>query len=163
MISTSGLTIQSVVKGVILIALIQGLLAGIGFVLAGVPAAGFWAGLVVAAEVMQLPTMIILRAAAVWIFSTDLAAGWAVVFAVWCLVVSLADNVLKPIFLGRGLAIPMLVILIGAIGGMLGAGVVGLFIGPVVFAIGYQIFTLWIEEAREHEGSGSTETDAAGS
>jgi predicted PurR-regulated permease PerM len=151
MVSTAGSTIQSVVKGVILIALIQGLFAGIGLVIAGVPAAGLWAVLVVVVAIIQLPPILILGPIAAWAFSTDMGTVWAAVFAIYCLIISGADGLLKPILLGRGLNVPMLVILIGAIGGMLGAGVVGLFIGPVIFAIGYQIFSLWIEDARKEE------------
>jgi predicted PurR-regulated permease PerM len=162
MVNTAGATIQSVVKGVILISLIQGLLAGIGMVVAHVPAAGLWAVLVVVVAIIQLPPILILAPVIVYVFTTDMSTVWQVVFAVYALVVAGADGWLKPILLGRGLQVPMLVILIGAIGGMLGAGVVGLFIGPVVFAIGYQIFQLWIEEARDNISGpeDSTQTEA---
>ncbi len=161
MITVAGNTIQSVVKGVILIALIQGLLAGIGMLLAGVPAAGFWAMLVIVAAIIQLPPILILAPVAVYVFSTDMSMVWAVIFAVYALVVSALDGFLKPVLLGRGLTVPMLVILIGAIGGMLSAGVVGLFIGPVIFAIGYEIFALWIKEVRGKDDE-SANIDIAG-
>jgi predicted PurR-regulated permease PerM len=116
-----------------------------------VPAAGLWAVLVVVVAIIQLPPILILAPVIVYVFTTDMGTVWQVVFAIYVLVVSGADGWLKPLFLGRGLKIPMLVILIGAIGGMLGAGVVGLFIGPVIFAIGYQIFQLWIKDVKEKE------------
>jgi predicted PurR-regulated permease PerM len=162
MVTTAGATIQSVVKGVILIALIQGLLAGIGMAMVNVPAAGLWAVLVVVVAIIQLPPILILAPVIVYVFTTDLGSVWQVVFAIYALIVSGADGFLKPILMGRGLKVPMLVILIGAIGGMLGAGVVGLFIGPVIFAIGHEIFSMWIKDAREEEG-GSTESGSSGS
>ncbi len=162
MVTTAGATIQSVVKGVILIALIQGLLAGVGMALANVPAAGLWAVLVIVVAIIQLPPLLIIAPVIVYVFTTDMSTVWQIVFAIYALIVSGADGFLKPILMGRGLKVPMLVILIGAIGGMLGAGVVGLFVGPVIFAIGYEIFSLWIESAKDEE-SGSTESDTAGS
>ena len=73
----------------------------------------------------------------------------AVIFAVYAIVIGLSDNVLKPLLLGRGVDIPMVVILIGAIGGMILSGIIGLFTGAVVLALAYKLFTTWLDEAEE--------------
>jgi predicted PurR-regulated permease PerM len=145
-------TIRSVVRGVLLVAAIQGLLAGIGLYVAGVPAAGFWAVLVLIVAVIQLPPILVLGPIAVYVFSVNDSMVMAIAFTVWSLIVSVCDGFLKPILLGRGVSVPMPVILIGAIGGMIGSGVIGLFIGPVILAIGYQIFTAWIADGPENVG-----------
>lgn len=138
-------TIRSVVKGVILVALIQGILAAIGLGIARVPGVGLWSLLVMVVAVIQLPPLLVLLPIAVWVFLAK-STGMAVFFVIWSVIVSASDSFLKPIFLGRGVQVPMLVILVGAIGGMLRSGIIGLFIGPVVLAIGYQLFMAWVRE-----------------
>lgn len=144
-------TIRSVVKGVILVALIQGLLAAVGLAVAGVPGVGLWALLVTVVAVIQLPPLLILAPICAYVFQTN-SVVIASVFTVWSILVSVSDSFMKPMLLGRGLQVPMLVILIGAIGGMLRSGVVGLFIGPVILAIGYTLFNAWIAEEKASEG-----------
>lgn len=138
-------TIRSVVKGVVLVAVIQAILAWIGMAFADVPAAGVWAVLVLFLAVMQLPPLIILLPMIIYVFS-EASSGIAIAFAIWSIIVSISDSFLKPMFLGRGLNIPMLVILIGAIGGMILHGIVGLFIGAVVMALGYQLYSAWLND-----------------
>jgi len=137
------MTIRSVSKGVVGVAIIQALLAGIGLVVMGVPAAGIWAALVLVLAVVQLPPLLVLGPIAVWVFSVADPIP-ATLFAVYAVLVSLCDSALKPLFLGRGMDIPMLVILIGALGGAISAGLLGLFLGPVVLAVGYKILTEWM-------------------
>jgi predicted PurR-regulated permease PerM len=136
-------TIRSVSKGVVGVAIIQALLAGIGMVVADVPAAGIWTALVLVLAVVQLPPLLVLGPVAVWVFSVSEPLP-ATIFAIYAVLVSLLDSVLKPLFLGRGMSIPTLVILIGAIGGAISAGLLGLFLGPVVLAVGYTIVTEWM-------------------
>lgn len=140
---TSIETIRSVSKGVIGVAIIQALLSGIGLMAIGVPGAGIWAGLVLVLAVVQLPPLLILGPIAVWVFSVADPIH-ATVFLIYAIIVSISDSFLKPLLLGRGMDIPMLVILIGAIGGMISAGLLGLFLGPVVLAVGYRILTEWM-------------------
>lgn len=142
-------TIRSVVKGVLLVAMIQSLLAAVGMGIAGVPAAGLWALLVMMVAIVQLPPLLILGPVAVWLFSTDTSTGMCIFFLVYSFIVSVSDSFLKPLFLGRGVEVPMLVILIGAIGGMMRAGVIGLFVGAVILAIGYQLLKMWMEDENE--------------
>ena len=147
MIDMAGSTIQSVVKGVVLIALIQSAAAGLGMLVMHVPLAGLWALLVLIVAVVQLPPTLILIPVIIYVFSTSDNTIANVIFAVYALIVGGADGFLKPLFLGRGVAVPMLVILIGAIGGMITAGVIGLFIGAVILAVGYKLFEQWVEDS----------------
>ncbi|MGI9261414.1 MAG: AI-2E family transporter [Woeseiaceae bacterium] len=154
-------TIRSVAKGVLGVAVIQALLSAIGLVLIGVPAAGIWAGIILVLAIMQLPPLIVLGPIAVWVFSVAEPMP-ATIFGVYALIVSASDSFLKPMFLGRGMQIPMLVILLGAIGGMMLSGIVGLFLGAVVLALGYEILIAWMEtdelnNPREVEGESEAE------
>jgi len=139
-------TIRSVASGVVGVAAVQSLLAAIGLFLAGVPAAGLWAVLVLILAVAQLPALIILGPAIVYVIATSDSTVTIVLFTIWALLVGVSDSVLKPIFLGRGMEIPMPVILIGAIGGMLLSGIIGLFVGAIVLAISYKLFGAWMKE-----------------
>ncbi len=138
-------TVESVTRGILGVALIQGLLAGIGLLVAGVPAAGLWALLVLLMAVVQLPTLLLLGPIIVYVFATS-STVMAVLFAIWSLAVGLSDNVLKPMLLGRGVDVPMLVIFMGAIGGFLLQGIIGLFAGAVVLSVGYTLFKAWLED-----------------
>ena len=135
-------TIRSVVKGVLGVAVIQTLLAAIGMVAIGVPAAGVWAGAILVLAIVQLPPLLILGPISVWVFSVAEPVP-ATIFMVYALIVSFSDAVLKPMLLGRGVEVPMLVILLGAIGGAITSGIIGLFIGSVVLSVSYQIFISW--------------------
>ncbi len=137
-------TIRSVAKGVLGVAIIQALLSSIGLVAIGVPAPGIWSFAVLLLGIMQLPPLIILAPIAVWVFSVAEPVP-ATIFAVYAFIVSISDSFLKPLFLGRGMDIPMLVILLGAIGGMIMSGIVGLFLGAIVLALGYTILVAWME------------------
>ncbi|GAB2793282.1 AI-2E family transporter [Dyella kyungheensis] len=139
-------TIRAVAQGVIGIAFIQMLLVGVGFVLIGIPGAGLLALAVLLLGIMQLPATLITIPAIAYVFATEGASVGTIVFAVYVFVAGLADNVLKPLLLGRGVDVPMPVVLIGALGGMVTGGIIGLFIGPVALAIGYQLFWQWVEE-----------------
>ncbi len=138
-------TIRGVMTGVVGVAVIQAVLAAIGMVVAGVPAAGLWSVLVLVCAVAQLPPILILGPVAAYVFSAS-DTTTAVIFLVWALLVSASDGVLKPMLMGRGVDIPMLVILIGALGGMMLFGIIGLFVGAVVLAIMYTEFMTWVDE-----------------
>ena len=144
----AGATVQSVTRGILGVAVIQSLLAGVGMLVVGVPAAGLWALLVLLLAVIQLPPLLVLAPVIVYVFSTS-STVVAVVFAVWSVLVGISDTFLKPILMGRGVDVPMLVIFMGAIGGFMLDGIIGLFVGAVVLALGYTLFTAWLEEAEE--------------
>ena len=152
-------TIRSVTKGVLGVAIIQSILAAIGLVAMGVPAAGIWTGAILMLAIMQLPPIIILGPIVIWVFSVADPVP-ATIFAVYAFVVSISDSFLKPMFLGRGVDVPMLVILIGAIGGAISSGIIGLFIGAVVLALGYQLLIAWM--ASEEEPDTTVEEPVSG-
>jgi len=151
-------TVRSVVQGILGVAALQAILAGTGFVVAGIPGAGLWALLVLVAAIVQLPVILIMLIPIVIGFSTlsGVAAGGLMV---WCMAVGLVDNVLKPILFGRGVRVPMLVIFMGALGGMLTMGIIGLFLGSVVLAVGFELFKAWLADA---DGDGSYQVSAVG-
>jgi predicted PurR-regulated permease PerM len=136
-------TIRSVVKGVILVALIQAGLAFVGFSLIDLPAAGVFAFIVLVSAIIQLPALLVMIPAIILVFSYADTTP-AIIFAIYSILVGLIDNLLKPILLGKGLTTPIVVILIGTIGGMLLHGIIGLFIGPVVLAVVYRMYLYWV-------------------
>lgn len=135
--------IRSVVKGVLLVAIIQSAFAFIGFKVIGLPAAGVFAFLVLVAAIVQIPAILIMVPAIILAFSISETTP-AIIFAIYCILVGISDNILKPMFLGKGLQIPMIIILIGTIGGMLLHGIIGLFIGAVVLSVMYRMYQFWV-------------------
>jgi predicted PurR-regulated permease PerM len=138
-------TVRSVASGILGVALIQALLAGLGFLVAGVPAAGLLTLICLIFGVIQLGVVIVLIPVVIYLFSTADTVT-AVGFLIWAVLVAPVDNILKPILLGRGVDVPMLIIFVGAIGGFLNAGIIGLFMGAVVLALGYKLFLAWLAE-----------------
>ena len=137
-------TVKSVVTGILGIAVIQTLLAGLGFIVMGVPAAGLLAFLCLILAIVQIDILIILIPLSIYAFSVA-GTGAAVAFLVWNIAVGLMNNVLKPILLAKGVNAPMAVIFIGAIGGMLHYGIIGLFVGAVIMVLGYTLFIAWLK------------------
>lgn len=142
-------TIRAVAQGVVGIAFIQMLLIGAGFVVMGIPGAGLLALAVLLLGIMQLPATLITIPVIAYVFATEGASVASIAFAIYTFVAGLADNVLKPLLLGRGVDVPMPVVLIGALGGMVSNGIIGLFIGPVILGVGYQLFWQWVEDQNE--------------
>lgn len=148
--------VRSVSRGILGVALIQAVLAGLGMLAAGVPLAGLWALVALLLAVIQIGAFPVLLPAMIYLFYTaDLTT--AVLFAIWSLFVGSIDNVLKPILLGRGASVPMPVIFIGAIGGFIGAGIIGLFVGAVFLALGYELFLAWLDESAPPAEAASAE------
>ena len=136
-------TIRTVVKGILLVALIQAILAFIGFKAIGLPAAGVFTLLILVLAIIQIPTILVMVPAIIIAFSISNTTP-AIIFSIYCLLVALSDNILKPILLGKGLQTPIKVIFIGTIGGMLLHGIIGLFVGAVVLAVMHRIYVYWI-------------------
>jgi len=147
-------TVRSVSLGIIGVAVIQTLMAGLGFLVVGVPGAGLWALLVLILAVVQLPTILILGPIIVYVFATS-STVIAVLFAIWSLLVGMSDAFLKPLLMGRGVDVPMLVIFIGAIGGFISSGIIGLFVGAIILALGYKLFILWLNQDAQPEAEPS--------
>lgn len=136
-------TIRSVVKGILGVAFIQTLMAGIGFVAAGVPAAGLWTFLCLILAIIQIGVGPVAIGIAIYMFaSTDILT--ASLLAGWTVLVVISDNILKPILLGKGTPSPMLVVLLGSLGGLAAHGFLGLFLGPVLLSLGYKLFQQWL-------------------
>lgn len=135
-------TIRSVTTGIFGVALIQTLLAALGFLVAGLPAAGLWAIMFLIAAVLQVGALVLIPAV-IYMFVIS-STTKAVIFLVWSLIVALLDNVLKPLLLGRGGAVPMVVVFLGAIGGFVALGMIGLFVGATVLSVGYELFIAWV-------------------
>lgn len=144
LVDNSKATISSVVNGVLGVAMIQSTLIAIGFFVADVPGAAILSLLVFFLAIVQLPPSLIVLPVVIYMSSVLSGVG-AGVFIVWNIIAGFSDNILKPLLLGRGVKIPMLTILIGSIGGMLLMGIIGLFIGAVILALGYQIFQDWVD------------------
>jgi predicted PurR-regulated permease PerM len=139
----AGATIRAVSQGVIGVAIIQSLLAGVGFKLAGIPIAGLLALLVLLLSIVQIGAAVIMLPVIVWIW-TDKDLTTALLLTLFLGLVSILDNVLKPLVMGRGLTTPTLVILVGVIGGTLAHGIVGLFVGPIILSVAWELTVAWI-------------------
>jgi predicted PurR-regulated permease PerM len=137
-------TIRNVVKGILGVALIQGLLAGMGFMIAGVPGAGVWAFLCIFLAIIQIGIAPVVIPVIIYMFynADTLTAG---LLMAWLILVMLSDNFLKPVLLGRGAPVPMLVIFLGSIGGFISMGFIGLFIGAVILSLGFKLFQAWLK------------------
>jgi predicted PurR-regulated permease PerM len=146
-IELAGATVRGVARGIIGVAAIQAILAGLGMMVAGVPAAGLWAGLCLVLAIIQIGIAPVMIGAIIYMFSTADTIP-AVLFLIWGVFVSVIDNVLKPILMGRGLDVPIAIVIVGTIGGMFSSGIVGLFIGPVILAVGYKLFVTWVAAGR---------------
>lgn len=141
----AGATIRSVVQGVLGVAIIQAIVSGIVMLIFNIPLAGLWALIVLILAIIQLPPILILGPIAAYAFSF-LDTTSAIIFLVLSIIISMSDAFLKPLFLGRGTDVPTLVILLGAIGGMMLSGIIGLFVGAVVLALAYKVYQALIEE-----------------
>jgi predicted PurR-regulated permease PerM len=139
-------TVASVVKGVIGVALVLALLNGLLFMLAGIPYAGIWTLLVFVLAVLQLPLFFVTLPIVAYMFATKEVTP-AIIWTVLLVLAGFSDNVLKPILLGKGAPVPMLVIFIGVIGGFIFSGFIGLFTGAIVMSIGYKLFIGWIDSS----------------
>lgn len=148
LVENSKKTISSVVVGVLGTAVIQTTIIALALFVFKVPGAAILTLVILFFAIAQLPVILIIIPIVIYMFSI-LTGFQASIFAVWLIIGSLSDNFLKPMLLGRGMKIPMLIILIGAIGGMMTLGIIGLFIGAVIMALGYQLFDLWIKNKKE--------------
>jgi len=147
-------TIRAVAQGVIGIAFVQALLVGLALLVAHVPWAGVLAAITLVLGVAQVPALVVILPAVGYIWSSgNYSHGTAVVYTIILLVSGMADNVLKPLMLGRGVDAPMPVILLGALGGMATGGILGMFVGATLLALGYQIFMSWVASNPDSKGN----------
>jgi len=145
----AGQAIRAVALGVIVTALIQTAIAGLGMGIAGIPRAGLLTALVFLFCIAQLGPFLVMVPGVVWLYWSG-NPGRGTFFLVWTLVVLTMDNVLRPWLITRGANLPILLIFAGVIGGLLGFGVIGLFIGPVILAVSYTLLEAWVKEGEVH-------------
>ena len=136
-------TIRSVTNGILGVAVIQTLLASLGFWMVGLPGTGLWAVAFLIASVLQVGP-IVLVLAVLYSFATY-PTNHAVMFLIWCVIVGLSDNIMKPLFLGRGSKVPIAVIFLGVLGGFMTMRIIGLFVGAIVLSVGYKLLIAWLD------------------
>lgn len=144
-IRLAGNTIQTVSRGVIGISALQAFLAGLGFMVAGIPGASLLTSLVLILGIIQIGPSIIILPLIVWSW-WRMDTMSALLFTVYMIPVNLMDNLLRPFVFGRSLDTPMLIILIGVIGGTISHGITGLFLGPIILAVIWSLLTAWVKE-----------------
>ncbi|HEY6829507.1 MAG TPA: AI-2E family transporter YdiK [Gemmatimonadaceae bacterium] len=141
----AGQAIRAVALGVVVTALVQTLLAGIGLAIAGVPFAGLLTGVILLLCIAQIGPLVVLVPSVIWLFWND-ANAWGTALLVWTILVGALDNILRPLLIRRGADLPLLLIFAGVIGGLLALGIIGLFVGPVVLAVAYTLLNEWMDE-----------------
>jgi len=149
----AGQAIRGVALGVVVTAVIQSLLGGVGVAIAGVPFAAVLTALMFMLAIAQIGPAPVLALSVGWLYWQG-HNGWATALLVWSVAVSGMDNIVRPLLIRRGANLPLLLIFAGVIGGLLAYGVVGIFIGPVVLAVGFKLLEAWIDEAADQHESG---------
>ena len=155
-----GATIRSVTTGIVGVAFIQSVFAAVGFLVVGLPGAGLWAVFFLFAAVLQLGAAVLVPAL-IYVFAIA-STTKAMIFLVWCVIVGTMDNVLKPLLLGRGVAVPMAVVFLGVLGGFAAMGAIGLFVGAIVLSVGYKLLLAWLGDNIQHRPVVSERTVSAG-
>jgi predicted PurR-regulated permease PerM len=143
MVVLAGQAIRGVALGVVVTALVQSVLGGIGLAIAGVPFAGPLTAIMFAFCIAQIGPILVLLSATAWAYYS-LGAGWGTFLLVWSLVVGLMDNFLRPVLIRRGADLPLMLIFAGVVGGLVAFGIVGIFVGPVVLAVAYTLLDNWV-------------------
>jgi predicted PurR-regulated permease PerM len=138
-------TVRGVATGVIGVAVIQATLIGVALLIVNIPLAGVWIVIALIFAIAQVPVMLVTIPAIIWLFAFKEPLP-AVLWSIYLLVVGALDNVLKPILMGRGASVPMLVIFLGAIGGFIVYGFLGLFLGAIILSLGYMLYLTWLNE-----------------
>jgi predicted PurR-regulated permease PerM len=141
-LALAGATIRTVAQGVIGVAVLQSLLAGIGLKIAGVPHAGVLAFAVLVLGIVQIGSAPIFLPVIIWVWTAK-DMGSAILITIYLVLVGFSDNALKPLLMGRGLSTPVLVIFMGVLGGTLAHGIVGLFVGPIILAVAWDLLMAW--------------------
>jgi predicted PurR-regulated permease PerM len=155
----AGQAIRGVALGVVLTALVHAVLGGIGLGVAGVPFAVLLTAVMFISSIVQVGVVPVLVCAVGWLYWTGQATSGTALL-VWTILVAPVDNILRPILIKQEVDLPLLLIIVGVVGGMIAFGFVGIFLGPVVLAIAYTLFTVWIDE--DVGGDRITETPGTG-
>jgi predicted PurR-regulated permease PerM len=147
-IELAGATIRAVSRGVIGISALQAFLAGVGLAVAGVPATSLITSAVLILGIIQIGPSLVILPLIVWSWAA-METTSALLFTAYMIPVNLLDNILRPLVMGRGLSTPMLVILIGVVGGTISYGITGLFLGPIVLAVIWELVMVWVKERKD--------------
>jgi predicted PurR-regulated permease PerM len=145
MANIAAVTIRNVVKGILGVAVIQSVLAGAGMAVAGVPYTGIWTLLCLILAVVQIGIAPVSIGIIIYIWASGASTTTAILLTIWMIIVGVLDNVLKPVIMGKGAPVPMLIIFMGAIGGFIFSGFIGLFTGAVILSVGYRLFDVWLK------------------
>jgi predicted PurR-regulated permease PerM len=137
--------IRGVALGVVVTAIVQALLGGLGLTIAGVPYAAVLTAAMFMLAIAQIGVGPLLVCAVIWLFWKG-ETGWGIALLVWTILVTVSDNFLRPMLIKRGVDLPLLLILVGVIGGMIAFGLVGLFIGPMILAVTYTLIAAWVKD-----------------
>ncbi len=144
--SIAAITIRNVVRGILGVSLIQSLCAGVGFFVAGIPYASIWTLLCLILAIIQIGILPVTVGVLIYIWTSGNTTT-AILLTIWMIPVGFLDNILKPIMMGKGAPVPMLIIFLGSLGGFMFSGFVGLFTGAVVLSLGYRLFNVWLLES----------------
>ena len=145
-VEIAGKTVNGVTRGILVVAVAQAILAGLGFLVVDIPGAGLWAFLAMVFAIIQLGILPITIPAVIYVFSTAEPLT-AILFLIWNLVISTVDNVLKPLLMGKGAPVPIAIIFLGSLGGFMASGILGLFTGAIILSIGYTLYFAWIAQS----------------
>ncbi len=145
----SGKIVSGVTQGILGVSLLQSTLALAGFIIMDVPLAGLWGLLCLILGVVQIGASPVIIGVAIYVLVTNDSTLVGVIFLAWSFVVGIMDNILKPLVMGRGIDVPTVVIFLGAIGGFISSGIIGLFTGAVMLVIGYSLFRAWLDNSLE--------------
>lgn len=153
----AAMAIRAVAQGVVITALVQAILAGLGLALVGIPYASLLTALIFMLTIAQIGAGPVLIPVVLWLFWKD-STGWAIAMLVWTVIVLGMDNFLRPILIRRNANLPLLLIFAGVIGGLIAFGIIGLFIGPVLLTVFYTLMTAWVDEDSPAEDPASPAT-----
>jgi predicted PurR-regulated permease PerM len=142
----AGQAMRAIAAGVVLTALVEAVLSGLGLWLAGIPAAGVLTSIIFMLCVMQIGPMPVLIPAALWLLFQHYV-GWGIALAIWALTMSIGDGILRPWLIQRGAKLPFMLVLVGVIGGLLAFGVTGIFVGPMLLAVVQRLMERWMDDA----------------
>jgi predicted PurR-regulated permease PerM len=142
----AGQSVRSVALGVVVTALVQSALCGLGLWVCGVPHPGLLTAAIFVLCIAQIGPFVVLIPAVIWMFG-NASVGWAIALLIWSIPVGIMDNFLRPILISRGVDLPLLLIIGGVIGGLIAFGVIGLFVGPVVLAVTYTLLQGWVRDS----------------
>jgi predicted PurR-regulated permease PerM len=144
----SAKAVRGVALGIVVTALVQSSLAGIGLFLAGVPAAGLLTSLALLLCIAQIGPVLVMVPAAIWLFHSGHNLTGSL-FTIWSVLVCGLDNFLRPVLIRKGVELPMLLIITGVIGGLVGFGIIGLFVGPVILAVTFTLLRGWVSRGED--------------